>query len=113
ELQSGSQQEYKYFGQHHFDIDANHTMHSDDAADKVEDIAVPEAFRPRAYELVDEVFELFTEFSSALHSYSLERPVHQNLRQLAIVSERAVPERAVPERAVAGVKTPRLAKQTA
>ena len=74
---------------------------------------MPEAFRPRAYELVDEVFEMFAEFSSALHSYSLKRPVHQNLRQLAIVPERAVSERAVSERAVAGVKAPRLAKQTA
>jgi len=61
----------KYFGQHHFDIDANHTMHSEEAERKVEDVVVPEDFKARAYELVDEVFALFSAFSDALLQYSL------------------------------------------
>ncbi|MEM6449778.1 MAG: hypothetical protein AAF703_05620 [Cyanobacteria bacterium P01_D01_bin.105] len=71
QLQAERQTTYKYFGQHHFNIDANHTMHSDEAEQKVEDIVVPEAFKTRAYELVDEVFDLFTDFSDALLQYSL------------------------------------------
>lgn len=74
QLQAEGKTECKYFGQHHFDIDSNHTMHSDEADHKVEDIVVPEDFKARAYELVDEVFALFTAFSDALHQYSLAVP---------------------------------------
>ncbi|MEM9089299.1 MAG: hypothetical protein AAGC93_11205 [Cyanobacteria bacterium P01_F01_bin.53] len=113
ELQGLSQQEYKYFGQHHYNIDANHTIHSDEAAHKVEDVVVPEAFYSSAYELVDEVFALFTEFSESLHGYCVKTPVHQNLRQLSIVPELSVPELSVaelpvPERAVAELPVPEL-----
>lgn len=71
QMKAESEIDCTYFGQHHFDIDTNHTMHSDDAENKVEDIVVPEDFKASAYELVDEVFALFTAFSEALHQYSL------------------------------------------
>ena len=71
QLQAERKTTYKYFGQHHLNIDSNHTMHSNEAEQKVEDIVVPEAFKARAYELVDEVFDLFTAFSDALLQYSL------------------------------------------
>ncbi|MEL6776840.1 MAG: hypothetical protein AAFO06_06250 [Cyanobacteria bacterium J06597_16] len=103
ELQTSSQREYKYFGQHHFTIDANHTIHSDEAEHKVENVVVPEDFQQSAVELVDEVFALFAEFSDSLHRYCLKTPAHQNLRQLSVVPELALPV----------LQEPRLAQQSA
>lgn len=80
EIEASGGSECKYFGQHHFDIDANHTMHSEKATLKVEDIVVPDDFKSRAYELVDEVFALFTQFSDSLLQYSL-KAVEQDASQ--------------------------------
>ncbi|MFK8181823.1 MAG: hypothetical protein AB8B99_00515 [Phormidesmis sp.] len=85
QLQTEGETACKYFGQHHLDIDSNHTMHSDDADHKVEDIVVLEDFKARAYELVDEVFALFTDFSDSLHQYSLAAAAGENLKMPAVV----------------------------
>lgn len=87
ELQASSQKEYKYFGQHHFNLDTHHTMHSERSEHQIEEIVVPDEFVDRAYELVDEVFAIFTRFSNSLLSYSLAKQAERELDKLSVVPE--------------------------
>ena len=69
ELRKTTQQNYRYFGQHHFCVETGHAMGTEDVEDLLETIELKETQRSQAYELVELVFDLFTDCLNELMDY--------------------------------------------
>jgi len=61
ELEQMTKQEYHYFGHFHFCVETGHTMGTDDMEQFIESIQLTEETRKQAFEVVEKVFEAFTE----------------------------------------------------
>ena len=70
ELELVSGVEYKYFGMHHFSIDANHSMDSSQTEEFIANIQLEKDVEKEALELVDEMFDLFSKFVDVLVNYA-------------------------------------------
>ena len=76
-------QEYKYFGDYHFDAENNHHAYSDDVNKFIKNIHISEKTRKKSVDLVDKVFELFTQWTHGLLTYAQGYQISQLLdRQL-------------------------------
>lgn len=69
ELQQTTNQNYRYFGQHHFCVETGHAMGTDDVEALLEQIELTEAQQAQAIALVDKVFEVFTDSLQELMHY--------------------------------------------
>lgn len=69
-LQLVSNQEYKYFGDCHFEAEHNHNAHSDHVKKFIANIHLSEKTRKKSVDLVEQVFELFTLWTYSLLSYA-------------------------------------------
>ena len=70
ELELVSGVEYKYFGMHHFSIDTNHSMDSSQTEEFIANIQLEKDVEKEAFELVDEMFDLFSNFIDVLVNYA-------------------------------------------
>ncbi|WP_414582164.1 hypothetical protein [Scytonema sp. PCC 10023] len=61
ELQQSTKQEYRYFGKFHFAVETGHPVGTDDIKQFIESIQLTEELREQAFEIVEKVFEAFTE----------------------------------------------------
>ncbi|MFQ4143049.1 hypothetical protein [Chlorogloeopsis sp. ULAP02] len=62
ELKIVTGKKFKYFGNHHFLIDSDHSMYSSDNLDMINNIQLSEESREYAFKLVDKSFNLFKDF---------------------------------------------------
>lgn len=69
QLQLITNQEYKYFGERHFDAENNHNAHSSDVNKFIANIYISEKTRQKSIDLVNQVFELFIQWNARLLNY--------------------------------------------
>ncbi|MBE9047586.1 hypothetical protein IQ255_24810 [Pleurocapsales cyanobacterium LEGE 10410] len=77
ELQLITKQEYKYFGNCHFNAENSHSANSDDTSKFIENIHISPECWHNSVELIDKVFELFTQWNNALLAYAQNHQVSQ------------------------------------
>lgn len=70
ELQEITQKEYRYFGSVHLNVENGHTMGKSRTDKLLEDIQLTEENRQEAFELVEKVFQAFTELANELLEYA-------------------------------------------
>ena len=70
ELQTITQKKYRYFGEFHLVAESSHATDSPSGEKFVEEIQLSEATRQKAFELVEKVFAIFTEFMDELLAYA-------------------------------------------
>jgi hypothetical protein len=66
QLQPITQENYRYFGPSHFDVETGHPTGTENVEDFIKSLELTEQTRQQAYELVEQVFELFTELIQEL-----------------------------------------------
>ena len=70
DLKLTSNLEYKYFGMHHYSIDTNHSMDSSETVDLICNLNLNADAKKEALEIVDQIFDLFTNFVNVLGDYA-------------------------------------------
>jgi hypothetical protein len=81
QLQLMTNQEYKYFGDRHFDAESSHHAHSDDVSQFIENIYISEKTREKSIDLIDKVFDLFSQWNHRLLTYAQNYQVTQKLSE--------------------------------
>lgn len=69
ELKYITKEEYRYFGSHHFAIDSNHSMNLSQTEERIANLSLTDETKQRAYELVEQVFDVFQNFCNHLLQY--------------------------------------------
>ena len=82
ELKELTQKDYRYFGAHHFSIDSNHSIVSDEHENFVENITLSIDQKKLAFEIVNKIFEVFTEFTEELLRFSQLPGTYESLLRL-------------------------------
>lgn len=77
ELQEMTQQEYRYFGNVHLKVEKGHTKGISKVDKLLEDIQLTKETRKEAFELVEKVFQVFTEVSNELLEYAKTHKISQ------------------------------------
>ncbi|PAX52066.1 hypothetical protein [Brunnivagina elsteri] len=72
------QQKYLYFGQHHFNVETGHATGTIDVAQVLERIIMTDKQKVRAFEVVEKVFEVFTESVNEMMTYAKKHPVSES-----------------------------------
>ena len=70
ELQAITQKKYLYFGESQLAVDTGHITDSQDSMQFIKDLQLTEETQKETFELVDKVFEIFTEFTNELLAYA-------------------------------------------
>jgi hypothetical protein len=70
ELKVITKKQYRYFGGHHIDKENQHTIKTDDVVHSFEKIQLTEAQRQHFFNMVDDLFEAFTESMDELLMYA-------------------------------------------
>ena len=78
-LELVTNQEYKYFGDCHFDAENNHNAYSVDVNKYIKNIHISEKNWQKNVDLIEKVFELFTQWTYSLLSYAQGYQVSQQL----------------------------------
>jgi hypothetical protein len=79
ELQKMTQQEYRYFGSMHLNVENGHTTGTCEADKLLEGIQLTEETRKEAFELVEKVFQVFTELANELLEYAKIHKISQGI----------------------------------
>jgi hypothetical protein len=79
ELKEATKKQYRYFGNHHLDRENNHHVNSQEVLDFFENIELTQEERQEFFELVDILFEAFTESMDELLVYAQKHPIEQPL----------------------------------
>lgn len=69
ELQQNTKQNYRYFGQYHLRVEVGHAVGTDNLQEFVENLQLTEAQKTQAFELVEKVFEVFSESMEEIMAY--------------------------------------------
>ncbi|MBD1803953.1 hypothetical protein H6F98_00475 [Microcoleus sp. FACHB-SPT15] len=80
ELQEITQIEYRYFGSVHLNVENGHTTGKTRADKLLEDIQLTEESRQEAFELVEKVFQVFTELANELLEYAKTQKISQQIK---------------------------------
>lgn len=80
ELEPISGFEYKYFGMNHCSSECNHSKDSDESVECISNINLEREVEKQVFELVDQTFELFTEFVDVLLENAKNTDVERNLK---------------------------------
>ena len=72
ELESSTQKTYRYFGEQHLEVESGHTADSAESELFINNLALSSQEITQAYEVVDEVFDVFSEFTNELLMYAQE-----------------------------------------
>lgn len=70
ELQLTTDKKYKYFGGLHVEAEQDHEAHSDSIHEYIQNICIAEENRQYSIDLVEKVFELFTQWNQGLLTYA-------------------------------------------
>ena len=70
ELSLTTKQEYRYFGDLHFNAESEHQAHSNETDQFLQNIYISEETKKRSIELVNMVFDLFTQWACELFEYT-------------------------------------------
>jgi hypothetical protein len=81
EIQLITNQEFKYFGNCHLNAESDHTAHSEDVGKLIADIQIAEENQAQYTNLVDTIFELFSQWNLSLLAYAQDYQISQLLRQ--------------------------------
>ena len=79
ELQQFTKQNYRYFGQHHFYVETGHITGTDDIQQLLKRIQLTEEQKSKAFEVVEKVFEVFTEAINEMMVYAENHPIEEQL----------------------------------
>ncbi|MBK1990396.1 hypothetical protein A0J48_023210 [Sphaerospermopsis aphanizomenoides BCCUSP55] len=86
ELQSITQKEYRYFGEHHFQVESGHLAGVDDIEELLGNLEITEEQKVKALEIVEQTFQSFTEFINEMFLYAqkqcLEAEYQRNISSL-------------------------------
>ena len=77
ELQQITKQRYRYFGEYHFLVETGHATGTSDIEQFIESIELTEDTRKKAFELVEKVFEVFTESINEFLEYVKTHKISQ------------------------------------
>lgn len=88
DLQDMSQQTYYYCGQHHCLVNSKHQMHSEEQEEFIKNIQISVKYHKNFYQIVKQVFDIFTEFSSAILDYTQTHCIDEGWKDMAIVDKR-------------------------
>jgi hypothetical protein len=80
ELQEITKQNYRYFGQYHFCMETGHLTGTDNVEQFLENIQLTHEQRAKAFEVVEKVFEVFTEATNEMMAYAENHPMVQPLK---------------------------------
>ncbi|BAY44752.1 hypothetical protein SAMD00079811_23540 [Scytonema sp. HK-05] len=80
ELEQITRQKYRYFGEDHFCVETGHTTGTDDIEKLLESIQLTHEQRAKAFEVVEKVFEVFTEATNEMRAYAEKHPIVQPLK---------------------------------
>ncbi|ARV60450.1 hypothetical protein BZZ01_19035 [Nostocales cyanobacterium HT-58-2] len=80
ELQQITKQKYRYFGAHHFRVEIGHATGTDDVEQVLESIQLTKEQKTQAFEVVEKVFDVFTESINELMTYAEHHPIIQDLK---------------------------------
>ncbi len=83
ELQQITKQTYRYFGQYHVCVEADHTIKTDDAPQFYEEIQLTAEQKAKAFEVVEKVFEVFTAAVNDMMAYAEKHPIKEQLLKSA------------------------------
>jgi hypothetical protein len=75
ELQQITNKSYRYFGQHHFCVETGHATGTDEVEQLLEKIELTEIQREKAFNVVEKVFEVFSESVQEMIIYAKNHPV--------------------------------------
>lgn len=89
ELQLLTNQEYKYFGECHFDAEKDHNAYSNEVNQFIETIYVSETTRRKSIYLIEKVFELFTQWTNELLIYAQSYEMSKALNQQILLKQTA------------------------
>jgi hypothetical protein len=70
ELQKSTQKEYRYFGEHHFEVESGHLAGVDNIEELLESLEITDEQKVKAFEIVEQVFQSFTEFINEMLAYA-------------------------------------------
>ncbi|MEO1429892.1 MAG: hypothetical protein AAFV71_12665 [Cyanobacteria bacterium J06633_8] len=91
DLKLTSNLEYKYFGMHHYSIDTNHSMDSSETVDLICNINLDVDAEKEALEIVDQMFEIFTNFVNVLvnnaRKYKLDNSFNNQSNKLTRITK--------------------------
>jgi hypothetical protein len=73
EIQSKTHQEYQYFGEFHFKLETGHAVSHQDSEAILTEIELSDAVFQECFELIEKVFDIFTEWTEELHTYACKR----------------------------------------
>ncbi len=83
QLELASNQEYRYFGKFHIGVEDSHSAHSDDVYQFIKNIYISDQTRQKSIDLVEKVFELFTQWTYGLldyaQNYEISKPLELQL----------------------------------
>ena len=78
DLEPITQQKYSYFGLSHFAVETGYPMGTENVEEYILSLELTEETRMKAFELVEKVFDAFTEviyeFEAYLHTHTLDQP---------------------------------------
>jgi hypothetical protein len=80
ELQEITKQEYRYFGNVHLNVEKGHATGTSEVDKLLEDIQLTEETRKEAFELVEKVFQVFTELVNELLEYAKTHQISQRVQ---------------------------------
>lgn len=85
ELQLTTNREYKYFGGLHVEAEQDHEAHSDSLYEYIQNIRIEEENRQHSIDLVEKVFELFTQWNQELLIYAKSQLLERQLENRQIL----------------------------
>lgn len=77
EIQTRTEQDYRYFGLNHLSADTTHTMHSLETETLIENLQLTTQEREEALKRVESVFSIFTNFFDFLMDYAQSNQVDE------------------------------------
>ena len=80
ELQEITKHEYHYLGQHHFCVDTHHTIGTDDVEKFLENIELTAEQKLKAFEVVEKIFDVFSESVQEMMVYTQKHPIDSILQ---------------------------------
>ena len=75
ELQKTTRQDYLYFGESHLKLETGHTVGTPEAEGFLAEIELTDSQRQQAFEIIEKIFQIFTEWTYELLAYAQKNGV--------------------------------------
>ncbi|MEM6752169.1 MAG: hypothetical protein AAF630_04165 [Cyanobacteria bacterium P01_C01_bin.38] len=87
EIQATTNQRYPYFGSHHWHVENNHAMNTEHNMELLKDIQLTENEKIKSFEVVEQLFYLFTESMNELMINAKNYPIKQYDKETNFVNQ--------------------------